>query len=46
MGRGVEHWRQGDCKLLNETGGVNPDEAEATEFRETTGKVTKVNESF
>ena len=41
MGRGVEHWRAEGCKLSNEAEGMNPYEAEATELRETTGKVTK-----
>src|SRR5262249_28629668 len=41
MGRGVDHWRREGCKLHNEVRGMNPYEAEATELRETTGKVTK-----
>src|SRR5262245_2821593 len=41
LGRGVEHWRSEGCKLSNEVQGMNPYEAEATELRETTGKVSK-----
>jgi replication-associated recombination protein RarA len=41
MGRSVAHWRTEGCKLSNEVRGMNPYEAEATELRETTGKVSK-----
>lgn len=46
MGRGVEHWWQEGCKLSNEVRGMNPYEAEATELRETTGRVTKGKHSM
>jgi hypothetical protein len=41
MGRGVEDWRQEGCKLPNEVTDMNHYEAEATELRETTGRISK-----
>ena len=46
MGRGVEHWWQEGCKLSNEARSMNSYEAEATELRETTGRVTKGKHSM